>query len=53
MSGRWKLAVIVMVVAGVVGALVLKQSEGEPGWTPRSEIPFDPATPDRADPAHV
>jgi thioredoxin 1 len=45
MSGVWKLAVIVMVVAGVAGALVLKPSDGEPGWTSRSEIPFDPAAP--------
>jgi thioredoxin 1 len=45
MSGGWKLAVIVMVLAGVAGALVLKRSEAEQGWMPRSEIPFDPATP--------
>jgi thioredoxin 1 len=45
MSGGWKVAVIVLVLAGVAGALVLKQSEAEQGWTPRSEIPFNPATP--------
>jgi thiol-disulfide isomerase/thioredoxin len=45
MSGGWKVAVIVLVLAGVAGALVLKQSEGEQVWTPRSEIPFNPATP--------